>query len=314
MSSIKAHARRLGLDTDSLQRTIRENRFVYLLFAPTFLFILTLLWLPFIRGLWISFHEWPSLGPKSWVGLGNYVELLTWDIFFTSLEATVVFMSATILQVAIGVIAAVALVDAKLGRWKSIIASIFLIGYSMPPVVTGTIWKYLLLPNFGPVLQGLVDMGIIDQQIYWGTNGPSALAVVTGVAVWTYWPFVFLLVYATRRSVPEEYYETAKIYGMGTWQTFRRITFPQIKSAILVALSLRIVWNFAKVSQPFAMTSGGPGYETSVLAILMYRLAWRQGQLGQAYAVGVVIVILGMLAVFLFIREFEREDAGGEST
>jgi ABC-type sugar transport system permease subunit len=153
----------------------------------------------------------------------------------------------------------------------------------------------------------LTDLGLLERAIAWPSQGEAALAVVTLVAGWTFWPFMFLIFTATLESIPEEYYEAGRVYGANRWQSFRRITFPQLKSAILVAVSLRVIWNFSKVAQPLQMTGGGPGFETSLLPILMYRIAFNNFQLGRAYAVGVVLLVLVIGFAFLFIREFERQ-------
>jgi ABC-type sugar transport system permease subunit len=101
---------------------------------------------------------------------------------------------------------------------------------------------------------------------------------------------MFLIILASRESIPDEYYETAQVYGSNRVQTFLRITLPQLKSAILVALSIRLVWNLAKVSQAFQLTQGGPGYETSVLGVLLYRFAYSDGQFGMGFAVGMFLL------------------------
>jgi len=117
---------------------------------------------------------------------------------------------------------------------------------------------------------------------------------------------MFLIILASRQSIPDEYYESAKVYGAIRFQMFRRITLPQLKSAILVALSPRLVWNLAKVSQPLQLTGGGPGFETSVLAILLYRFAFDNAAMGLSYAIGIILLLITMVFVALFIREFEK--------
>ena len=288
-----------------LKGVLEDHWFSYLLFLPTLLYLVFLLWIPFIRGVWMSFHEWSSGGgDATWVGLSNYVYLLNWDPFYTSLQATLGFGVATLVQLVLAV--AAACLVANLSKFKSVVSTGLIIPYTMPPVVTGTIWLYLLDPNYGPIFQYLTEWGLLDQPIYWSSNGLPALTVLSGVLVWTFWPFMFLIILASRESIPEEYYETAQVYGANRVQTFLRITLPRLKSAILVALSIRIIWNLAKVSQAFQLTQGGPGYETSVLGVLLYRFAYNQGQFGMGFAVGMFLLALTIGFVALFIREFEK--------
>ena len=283
---------------------VQDHWFSYLLFLPTLLYLIFLLWIPFIRGVWISFHDWTFGGTTTWVGLSNYVYLLNWDPFYTSLRATLAFGVATLLQAALAVTAACLV--ANLSKFKSVVSTTLIIPYTMPPVVTGTIWLYLLDPNYGPIFQYLIKWGVLQDPIFWSTSGAPALTVLSGVLVWTFWPFMFLIILASRESIPDEYYETAKVYGANRVQMFLRITLPRLKSAILVAISIRMVWNLAKVSQAFQLTQGGPGYETSVLGVLLYRFAYNQGQFGLAFAVGMFLLALTIGFVALFIREFEQ--------
>jgi ABC-type sugar transport system permease subunit len=291
-----------------LREAVSEHWFEYLLVTPTVLFMILLMWGPFFRGVWMSFHQWPFIGDPEWVGLGNYEYLLEWRAFYTSLEATVIFATTVIFQLAIALTAS--LLVANQNRFKNLLSVTFLIPYTMPGVVTGTIWVFLLNPDLGPFFGYLVEWGLLESPIYWATQGDMALAVVMFAVTWAFWPFMFLVILATLESIPTEQYESAKVYGANRLQRFLRITLPQIKTAILIAVSIRIVWNLVKVSQPLQMTGGGPGYDTSILAVLMYRFAYKQSQMGLSYAIGMVLLIVVLLFVVLFIREFEKESGG----
>lgn len=293
---------------ERLQSTLAEHWFSYLLFLPTLLFLILVLWIPFVRGVWISFHEWPFLGDPQWLGFGNYEYLFEWDVFYTSLKATFVFATTTLIQVTVAVVAALLVAD--LSRFKSVVSSVFLVPYTMPPIVTGTLWLYLLEPDFGPVFHYLTAFGVLEEVIYWSTEGDAAMAVITLVTAWIFWPFMFLIILATLENIPDEYYESAQVYGANRIQTFLHITLPQIKSAVLVAVSIRMVWNLTKISQILQMTRGGPGFDTSILSVLLYRLAFERGDLGLAYAVGIVLLLMSLAFIALFLREFQREVGG----
>lgn len=289
---------------NNFKAILREHWFAYLLFVPTATFLTLILWFPFFRGVIMSFYEWPLIGDPTWVGTGNYQELFQWDPFYTSLRVTAIFATTTIFQLAVALLAALAVTGA---RFKNIMSVIFLLPYTMPAVVTGTIWLYLLDPDFGIVFSYLVDSGILETPIYWGTDGGAALIAIIFATSWTFWPFMFLIITASLESIPSEYYEAAEVFGASRLQKFTKITYPQIKSALLVAIIIRIVWNLTKISQPLQMTGGGPGFDTSVLAILLYRFAWLRGELGMGYTIGIVLLVLMMAFIAMFVREFERE-------
>jgi ABC-type sugar transport system permease subunit len=295
----------LGGRTASYRKTLSENWFAYLLILPALLFLVLLMWIPFFQGIWMSLHDWPFGGSEpTWVGLGNYQFLFSWGPFYAALQATLIFALTTFLM--LGVALAAALAVREIDRFKGFITGTFLIAYTVPPLVTGTIWAYILAPTLGPVFGYLEQWGILAQPIYWGTHGDTAMAVVMFVTTWTFWPFMFLILYASLEGIPEEYYESARIYGANRWQTFRRVTLPQLKSAILVAVSIRMIWNLTKISQVLQLTGGGPGYETSILAVLLYRFAYGRGSMGLAYTVGVILLLVTIGFVLVFIREFDR--------
>lgn len=283
---------------------VYENRFPYLLLLPTMLFLLFIVWIPFIRGIWISFHNWPLAGATSWVGLANYEFLFTWDPFYTSLTVTVWYLATVVIQLGLALVAALTITN--LNRFQSLFDGIFILPYTLAPVVAGSMWLYVFQPNIGPVFRVLTDAGILAQPIYWGSNGVTAMIAIILATGWQFWPFMYLIFVPTLESIPDEHYEVAEIFGAGRLQRFWHITLPQLKSAILVAVSIRIVWNLAKVSLPFEMTQGGPGWQTSILGVFVYRLTVERGTLGQAYVAGIVLVIVSMVLVGVMVNRFEQ--------
>lgn len=291
-----------------LRQTLEDNWFAYALVLPTVFYLLLLVWYPFVQGLGMSFYDWPLFGEKTFIGMDNYTYLLTWEVFQNSVVVTILYSTQTIGHMVFGTL--MALIVWKQKRLVGLVSVIFLLPYVIPPIVSGTLFRYLLHPDVGPFFRMAVDLGILGQPIYWLSDGDAALAVITAIGVWTWMPLVFLLVISALEGIPESYYETAKIYGANRWQRFRYITYPQIKTTLLIALILRIIWNLGKVSQPFQITRGGPGFDTSVLGILLYRLAWNQQDFGLAYANGILLGLLALVFISVFIHEFEKE--GGD--
>jgi len=291
-------------------KVIVDNLFAYALLIPTLLFLTLLLWIPFLRGIWISFHDWPVSGTPEWIGLGNYQHFLSWQPFYTSLKATVLYMTATGLQLVIAL--AAALTVNNISRFRRLFDGMFILPYTLPPVVSGTIWLYLINSNFGPIQRGAVKIGLLDQTIVWQSDGTLSMLVVVFATGWQFWPFMYLIFLPTLRAIPEQEYEVAEVYGAGRLGKLLTVSLPRLKSAILVALAIRIVWNLAKVSLPFQLTQGGPGYETSILGVLVYRFVVNRGSLGRAYVVGLVMFMLSLILIAVIVREFRR--SGSDSS
>lgn len=289
-----------------LGSVVAEERWLILVFlAPTTLFMVLLLWLPFLQGVWMSFHKWPMMGEPAWRGLDNYQTFFGAAYFWTSIKATLIYSLSTLFQLMLALLAALVL-SQRFVPMKPLWRGIMLIAYAMPPVVVGAIWLFLLDPSLGLVTNTLLNWGVIDAPIYWFSDDVWAKWMITAVASWTFWPFMFLILLATLEAIPRSQYELAEIYGASLWQRFWTVTWPRLQGAILVVIILRIAFNLAKIEQPFQLAGGGPGYATSVLSILMYRFAFMSGDLGMAFAVGMVLVVLTALLVAPFAILYQR--------
>jgi ABC-type sugar transport system permease subunit len=268
------------------------------------MYLLFLVWYPALQGLYMSFFEWPLLGDQSYVGIGNYEYLLTWEAFRRSIFTTVIYSLQTVGHLVLGTV--MGLIVWRQKRFKTVTSLMFLIPILLPPLVTGTLFRHVLEPDLGPFFALLVDFGLLKSPIYWSNDGNLALLVITLVGVWTWSSFVFLLVYASLESIPDAHIEASRLYGAGAVQRLRRVILPQIKTALLIALVLRIIRNLGKVAQPYQITRGGPGFDTTVLGLLVYRLAWERGELGLAFAGSIVLGLITFVFIALFMWQFER--------
>jgi multiple sugar transport system permease protein len=282
---------------------VRENSIAYTLLVPLILFLILLMWYPFLKGIWISFHRWPFMGQRhDWVGIDNYLWFLKSGYFKSSIVATLVYISGTLFQLALALVAAVA-IDQKFVKLKQVWHGVCLLPYSMPPVVTGVIWLFLLDPDLGMVQHYLQEFGLLSKPVYWMVDTWPARFVVTWCLSWTFWPFMFVIIYAALQSIPRSHYEAAEIYGASWWTTTVKVVIPQIKNSILIALIVRLSWNLSKISQVLQMTQGGPGYDTSILPVFMYREAYSSNQFGRAYAIGMFLLVLIMIIIAPIVRK-----------
>lgn len=283
-----------------------EERWLICLFlAPTTAFMVLLLWVPFVQGVWMSFHRWPFMGEPTWRGLQNFTDYLAADYFWVSIESTLIYSLSTLFQLGLALAAALALKQ-RFVRFGSLWRGIMIISYAMPPVVVGAIWLFLLDPGLGMITHYLLEFGITDEPIYFFSENTWAKWIITLVAGWTFWPFMFLIILASLQSIPQTHYELAETYGANLWQRFVTVTLPHIKGAILVVIILRLAFNLAKIEQPFTLTGGGPGYETSVLSILMYRFAFMSGDFGMAFTIGLFLVVMTAALILPFAYLYQR--------
>lgn len=287
-----------------------DNFYLYLLLLPVLLVLIAFLWYPLGQGVWISFHEWPLVGEHQWAGLENYVNFINSDIFFTSLRVTLIMAFAAVPQMIVGMGAALAIYHTT--RLQNALSASFLLPFILPPVASGTIIYFFLSTDFGPVFPALLELGILDSPILWRIESLPALAVVVGSLIWTYWPWAFIIFLARRQSIPDDLYESAKMYGASRWEMFRYITLPHMRGVIAFVLIFRIVNNISKVAQNLQLTGGGPGFSTSPLALSLYRFAWQNSEMGRAISVGVIMLIVGLIFAIPILWVYERSTQEAE--
>jgi len=290
----------------SIKQISGDTWLIVAFLVPTLAFLIFLLWVPFVQGIWMSFHNWPLIGEPKWEGLENYREFLSAGYFWVVLRSTIVYSFSTAIQLCIAMVAALAL-NQKFIKLKHVWRGVMIMPFAMPPVVTGAIWLYMLDPDMGMIQHYLQKFGILSEPLYWAVDPFWANIIITLVVSWTFWPFMFLIILASLQSIPESYYELAEVYGANLWQRFRVVTLPHIKGAIITAVTIRIVWNLAKIDQPLQLTGGGPGYETSVLSILTYRFAYFSGDFGMAFTVGIFLVLFTFILIAPFLKKFHGQ-------
>jgi multiple sugar transport system permease protein len=135
------------------------------------------------------------------------------------------------------------------------------------------------------------------------------MASVIIADVWQWTPFMFLILLAGLQAIPQEPYEAALVDGSTTWQTFRYVTLPLLRPAILIALLLRTMDLLRVFDHIFILTEGGPGFATETLSIYIYRTAFRFSNFGYAAAMSFVLLILTNLISVAYIRLLRAQDA-----
>lgn len=288
----------------SLFRGFQENKVAFFFLAPLLLFFILLMWYPLFQAIWMSFHDWVSYEDfHPFIGFQNYTWFVSSRNFIISLTATAVYFVGTFIQLFIALATAIFLSQGFI-KFKSLWFGLYVLPYAIPPVVSGTIWLYLLQPNLGVVNHYLQKL--IGHPWYWSTSTWGARVIVTSALAWTFWPFMFIIILASLQKIPRSHYEAASVFGATWWQTIYKVVLPQIKNSILIVLIIRTVWNLVKVSQVLQLTEGGPGVDTSILPVLMYNYAYENADFGKATTIGLFLLLLIFLLVFPLVGRIQR--------
>ncbi|MDY8109460.1 sugar ABC transporter permease [Fulvimarina sp. 2208YS6-2-32] len=231
-----------------------------------------------------------------WYGADWFREVLTSERFHDALMRNLAF-SAMILAIEIPLGILVALAMPKKGIWVPVCLVLMALPLLIPWNVVGTIWQVFARTDIG--LLGATVAGLGFDYNY--VQDPfDAWVTVIVMDVWHWTSLVVLLCYAGLVSIPDAYYQAAKIDGASRWAVFRYIQLPKMGRVLLIAVLLRFMDSFMIYTEPFVVTGGGPGNSTTFLSIDLVKLAIGQFNLGEAAAMSLIYFLIILLMSYIF--------------
>jgi multiple sugar transport system permease protein len=279
-----------------------------ILITPSVFLICALLVYPVLYGVWLSFFKKHSFFPdQRFVGLANYLYLLRDSEFWMSLwYGTYYSVSTIVLQIVVGLIAALILNEAFRGR--NIVRGVVLFPYMIPTVVAIILWKWLLNNQFGLVNYLLLAVGIIDDPLSWMGKDHIMTSLII-ISVWEFFPFVVLSVLARLQTIPPVLYEAAKVDGAGAWSRFIHVTLPQLRNVLFVVILLRSIWMFTKFDTVWLLTQGG-GAEKYIrtLPVFAYMRTFMYYQAGLGSTLAVIMFGILIASTTIYFKMFRREE------
>jgi multiple sugar transport system permease protein len=280
----------------------RSNREGRLLVAPAVALLLAMTVFPAVYLIHASVFDFTLLGgSRRFVGLDNYVEVLTNDVLRSSVLRTLAFVVVAVgVQLFIGMIIAVNL--ARRTVFNTVASTLLLLPLAVTPAVSGLVFRQLLNPNFGWVDHYLERLGIIDGPVEWLSHPGTAWIALIGLDVWQWTPFVALILMAGLQALPREPFDAAAVDGASRWQTFRYLTLPMLRPFIAIAVVLRVIQAFKTFDSFKVLTDGGPGDSTEIVNLMIHRVALQSFRVGDAAALGVVFLIVVSLLAPLILR------------
>lgn len=270
--------------------------------APALVLYTAFVAYPLYSALQYSLFEWKGTAQAGFAGLANFVALFTEDpisgqLFRAFLHNCVIFAGLMLIQNTIGLAFAAFL--QSLRRGKRFFQTVFTLPYMVSPIVVGYLWSLMLSPTFGVVNAMLERVGLGVLATPWLGDPTTALPTVILVKVWQWVGFPMLLFTAALAAIPEEYAESARVDGAGTWQVFRRVTIPLLTPAMGVVGILTFIDAFNIFDLVYALEGelGAPAGSTDVLGLLFYRTAFESNDLN---AIGMSSALAVVLFAFIF--------------
>lgn len=294
--------RRFRQDSISMKRLIP-----YFFIGPALLALVALVVYPLLYGVYISFFKTNLANKWEFIGLKNYISVFSDGVFVKQLGITLKFTAIVVCaHFVIGIFLAMLLNQSRPGI--TFFRTILVLPWLMPEVVIALIFKWIMNPLYGLLNYAMQLMGMSEGGMSWLGDTKYAFISVVLVCIWKGYPLVMVNALAALQSVSTDIYEAARVDGANKVQTFFRIVLPSIKPVLATTLILDTVWWFKHYTIVYLMTKGGPGSDTSIVSIEIYKQAFDYFNFGKAAAMSVVVFFVCLIISKLYRRFLDNED------
>ncbi|MCW2696250.1 MAG: binding-protein-dependent transport system inner rane component [Modestobacter sp.] len=291
-------------------RSRAERKLGWLLAGPAFLVMLSVTAYPILQAVYDSLFSYRLTDPanRSFTGLTNYWVILTDQLWWTAIGVTV-FITVVTVAVELVLGFGLALVMTKaLSSIRPVIRAAILIPYAVITVVSAFAWQFAFDINTGFVNSWFAWLPGVGADTDWFGDTWTSLLVICLAEIWKTTPFISLLLLAGLAQVPEVLQEAAKVDGASWWQRMWKVTIPNMKAAIMVAVLFRTLDAFRVFDTIFVMTAGANNTES--VSFLAYRQTIARLEIGLGSAVSVLLFLAVVLIAVVFIKGFKVDLAG----
>ena len=275
--------------------------------VPAVIYLILLSVFPFIYSVYHSLFDakLTRLNRKYFVGLENYQNLLTDQLFLKSIQNTAVLTVTSIaLELLLGFVFAKVFLSLRELRTGQFLRSVAILPMMITPICVGLIFSYILNPTLGIMNYLLSGVGV--EPLSWFGDPSVALLSVIFINVWQWTPFMMLLMLAGLVSIPQSLYEAAELENARWYHVTRWIELPAIKDVILIGLILRVIDNLKLFDIVYVTTRGGPGDATELLTFFAYRQDFRYFQVGYGSAAAVIILLISIVVTTMAVFYMRR--------
>lgn len=277
-----------------------ESRLAYLFLAPSAFLMLFFLVFPLFAGILMSFQESTFVGEVHFVGLKNFNLLLREARFLNNLRLSIIYVLGNLsLSTPLAYVASLIITSRDM-KGLPLLRGIFLLPFITAPVVSSVIFLSLTDAASGPVT-------ILIEKI---TGERPVILATPSLAMWTiifhsFWrsfPFVMLFLAAGMTAIPDELYEAARVDGATSWHLFKFITFPLTRIHLALSMLIVTMWTLQDAETVFALTRGGPGYSTEVLAVRLFKDSFVNFNLNLGATTGVILLGISLFFMVVYLK------------
>lgn len=285
---------------------MKQKILPYLLLAPMMLIMGVLVFYPIAATFSYSLKKWKltALGDIRFIGFDNYKNILKSESFWYSLQNTLFLLVLVVVATSIlGVLVSLFLNIQVKGA--GILLAVAVLPWALPPYVNGILWRFVFHSGYGFMNKVLIGLGMVDKPVEWLTSRWMLLVVVAIVVVWRSVPFMALVCLAGRQSIPHGLYEAAKIDGAGTFQIFRRITFPLMLPFIGIGITSTSV-TAVNVFDEIVALSGYSDMGKNIL-VESYLTTFTFLDFGKGSAVTYLVMFVAAILGVFYLKSLNKE-------
>lgn len=284
----------------SLRRFLdRESSLGVILMLPGALLLMVFMAYPFFLGIWLSLTDSTIGRIGHFIGLRNFIDLLSDTIFHQTARNTFIYAMVTVPFKALLGLGLALILNNRL-RLSNIVRAAVMMPWIVPTALSSLGWFMIFDPVFSPISWLFKSLGVISKNINFLGDPRFAIASVCLANIWRGIPFFGITILAGLQAVPQELHEAAAIDGANVWHRFLHVTIPAIRGVILIAALLSIIWTFADFQLIYILTKGGPANQTHIFGTYAYQIGLSATDIGQGAAIALYMFpILSIFAILL---------------
>jgi multiple sugar transport system permease protein len=275
---------------DFKSKKVKENIFAYLMLAPDVIGLALFIFLPVVIAFYVSLHEWNALEPMKYIGLKNYITLMSDGQWWTSLKTTTIYTFVFVPMVFCTSLLIATFINSIPGKAQEIFRTLYFVPYAVSTVVAALMWTFMFDEQRG-FINGILKIVGIEPQTFLG-NPKQALFCIAIISAWMIIGYYSVIFIAALKDIPVSYYEAAKLDGANAVQIFRSITFPMLREVSTFVLVVTTIASFQIFDQVKIMTNGGPAEATNVSVFYIYTNCFEYMKLGYSSSMAFVLFLI----------------------
>lgn len=281
-----------------LSKSAKKTIIAYSFIMPNLVGFVIFTFIPIVFSLLLSFCEWDSGNPITFVGFDNFITLFTKDLSFRAALKNTIYYTAVTVPVTLAFSLALAILMNKPLKGRVFLRSVLFFPYVASLVAVAVVWMALFNPDRGPVNSLLMAIGIHNPP-RWAASTTWAMPTIIGLAVWKWMGYYMIVYLAALQGVPADLYEAAALDGAGKWRQFLHITWPSVTPTTFFILMMLMVASFKSYDIMYITTQGGPGEATKVLAYHIFNSAFVYSRFGYASAAAMILFAIIMAVTLI---------------